>query len=348
MFKLNPFKKSFALDLSDNVMRVIQLSYSKKSNSIISFNELPIPSGLMFDGEIKEKNKLIKLIKKLIKQAEGKKISTSFVKCVLPERKTFIKLIKIPKTKKENLKEAIKWEATQHIPMRLEEIYLSYQIINTDPPDNKKSVLIAATPRIIADSYYELLVSTDLTPLSLEPESVAITRCVTPFSQKVKNPVLIIDFGGSHTDLVIYDKKAIQFSSSINFSSSTLTKKLSKKLKIDLNDAEKAKKLYGLEKTKGKGKIRKILEPALSPMIDKILETQDFYNNHFPDSDKFKHIILSGGGAELKHLDTFLADKTNIKVSRANPLAHINPPKKNSFAPQKAPSFTTVIGLALK
>jgi Tfp pilus assembly PilM family ATPase len=132
--KIIPFKNIFGLDISDSDIRLAMLKKRGKEIIIYSINELAIPEEVVFDGEIKDELKLTTLIGKLINTAAGKKVKTAYVNCVLPERKTFIKLIQLPETSSSDLNEAIKWEAAQHIPMSLEEMYLDWQIID----ENKK------------------------------------------------------------------------------------------------------------------------------------------------------------------------------------------------------------------
>ncbi len=349
MFELNPFKNSFGLDISENIVRLAKIVKTRKNNHLISLNEEKIKEGVIFEGEIKNEVKLKESIQKLINTVNGKKIRTRYVKSVIPERKTFIKMIQIPKTKKTDLSEAVKWEAAQHIPLSLDEIYLDWQIINVQSATQKINVLVAAAPKIIVNSYCSLFESLNLIPISLEIESLSTIRSILPKEKDVKDSLLVIDIGGVHTNLIIYDKNTIQFSSSISFSGNSITKIIAKKLKIKESDAEKLKLIYGLEKKKGKGKLKSIIEPELKDLVDKIKQTQNFYINHFSGAEKFKKIIISGGGSQMKHLPQFLSEKLNVSASVANPLSNIKINKKlEQILKNNAPSFTTAIGLALK
>lgn len=349
MFELNPFRNSFGLELSENVIRLARIVKKRKTNHLVSLNEEKIKEGVIFDGEIKDEGKLKESIKKLISEAKGRKIKTKYVKSVVPERKTFIKMIEIPLTHKTDLSEAIKWEVAQHIPLSLDEIYLDYQIINNHSLSQKINVLVAAAPKIIVDSYTALFESLNLVPVSLEIESISTVRSIIPGEKEEKGPLLIVDIGGNHSNLIIYDKNSVQFSSSIPFSGQAITKIIAEKLKTKESDAEKLKIIYGLEKKKGKGQLKKIIEPELKNLLDKIIEAQNFYLNHFPGAEKIKKIYLSGGGSQMKHLPQYLAEKLGISTAMADPLANIKIDKKLAqILKNNAPSFTTAIGLALK
>ncbi|MFA5070074.1 MAG: type IV pilus assembly protein PilM [Patescibacteria group bacterium] len=350
MLNIYPFKNVFGLDISDSDIRLALLKKRGKEIIIASLNELPLPDGLIFDGEIKDDIKLRNLLGRLIKNTSGKKINTPYVNCVLPERKTFIKLIALPQSNTSDLGEAIKWEAAQHIPMSLEEMYLDWQIIDDGKRQDKNlSVLIAAAPKNIVDSYTNLLEGVGLTPISFETESMAITRSILSGQNNNLLPLLIIDLGGDHTNLIIFDKNSLQFSSTLSFSGKGITQKIAEGLKMTFADAEKAKIICGLETKKGKGQISKIITPLFSELIDKIGETENYYLNLFPGRQKFKKIILSGSGALLKNLDIYCQKKLNLPVDIANPLVHLNVKQsKIKILAEQACPFTTTIGLALK
>ena len=350
MFNIQPFKNIFGLDISDSDIRLAQLKKRGKDIIIASLNELPIPAGVVFDGEIKDELKLKNHIIKLVKNTVGKKINTSYVNCVLPERKTFIKLIQLPQTNTSDLNEAIKWEAAQHIPMSLEEMYLDWQIIDEDKKEEKSlKVLIAAAPKNIVDSYTHLLEEIKLTPISFETESMAIARSILGEQTGSLSPFVIVDLGGDHTNLIIHDKNSLQFSSTLSFGGQAVTQKIAEVLKMSFADAEKAKIICGLEAKKGKGQVNKIITPLFAELAEKVRETENYYLNLFPGRLKFKKIILSGSGALLKNLDKYWQKKFNLPVEKANPLVHLNldQSKVKILADQACP-FTTAIGLGLK
>src|SRR5688572_7498174 len=57
---------------------------------------------------------------------------TGQVVAVLPENKVFSKVISMPMLKGKEFEEAIKWEAEQHIPNPLSEVYLKYTLLKED------------------------------------------------------------------------------------------------------------------------------------------------------------------------------------------------------------------------
>jgi len=352
---LNSRENAFGLDISELSLKLIKLKKKGPQIFLESYNEIDVPPGLIINGEIKKPEKLIFLINKLIKTCKGKKISHKEVISVLPEPKTFIKLIRLPFTEGENLPEIIQREIEHHIPLPLGEMYLDWQVIKnpfyTEEPD-KIYVLAGASPKNITDQYTNLLEKAGLIPLALEIEAVSILRSLikenlTPGMDDFAQ--IIIDFGATRTGLLIYDHGIIQFSLSLPISGTEITENIAQSLDLSFEQAEKIKIVCGLDKKKCRGSLRKILHSRIDQLVLNIKNAINFYKNHFPRTNKIKKVILCGGGANFINIDQILSQKLNLEVEIGNPWVNIT--KKNKEFPipkNKSLSFVTAIGLALR
>ena len=147
-------------------------------------------------------------------------------------------------------------------------------------------------------------------------------------------------------------------------SGNEITKSISKTLEIDYAQAEKAKIICGLDKSKAKGIVSEILSNMTTKLIKKINSSIDFYYDHFPHHGDIDNIILCGGGANINDLDKLIAKSTSIETVPVTPLTNIddipetfnkninrkNEPKdKDEIIKQNQSfSYTTAIGLALR
>ena len=68
-------KHIFGLDISDRALRLIKFKKNGKKIILSSYNDLAIAPGIIENGEIKNGDKLAKLLNQLVKQVKGKKIS---------------------------------------------------------------------------------------------------------------------------------------------------------------------------------------------------------------------------------------------------------------------------------
>jgi type IV pilus assembly protein PilM len=368
LFKIKP--ESFGLDISDLSIKIAKLKQKKAGFELESFGEEPISSSVIGAGEIENQDILIEALKKAVGSVQGKKIKTKYAVVSLPEEKAFFQIIQMPKVTPKDLESAVIYEAENYIPIAVQDAYLDFKVISqTENKLDHIDVLLVAMPKLTVDPYVYCLKSAGLEPISLEVESLAISRALIKnnFSD---SPVLIIDFGATRTGFIIFSGNSLSFTSSITVSSSNFTELISKNLSVDLQKAEKMKVKYGLEekikiKVKDKssqiarerGKIFDALVPALVDLIQQIKKHLYYYQTHSShqhlatNKQGVSKILLCGGGSNLKGLPQFLSSELKIPVELANPWINIlregkqEVPKINS---NESLRYTTALGLALR
>lgn len=247
---LNLKPEAFALDISDFSLKIIKLKKRGNDLVLVSFGEKTIKPGIIKEGEIKDEEALLKILREGLNNVKGERLKTRYVIASLPEEKAFSQVIQLPKMSEEDLKSAVVYEAENYIPLPIEEVYLDFQIVQPfrDHLDHF-DILLAALPKKIIDSYVLVFKKAGLLPKVLEIESSAIARAMVK-GEKSPRQVLLIDFGLSKTSFIIFSGNSLRFTSSIRISSTSLTDSISKSLGIDLIEAEKLKIKYGLEEKK--------------------------------------------------------------------------------------------------
>lgn len=167
--------------------------------------------------------------------------------------------------------------------------------------------------------------------------------------QKKTDTHIIIDLGATRTSLILWADNMIKFTASPQISGLHMTKVLEEKMKLTTKDAEKTKRICGLDPKKCKGKPAKVLDQSIDEIAAAVAEMVSFYESHFPETKSIDSIMLCGGGAHLINIEDILFNKTTIPVSIGNPYFHISDKKKGLVIPQaKQQSFTTAVGLALR
>jgi len=323
-------KSAFGIDISDFSIEVLHLSSKGK---IKAFGRKIIEEGIIRDGFVLNKNKLIEKIKEVIAQS---KIKESRVILSLPESKVFTHLFQLPKNLKEKeLKNALESEIRKTIPLEIEKIYWDYQIVFPNLKNGYQAVLFVGTLKEIVDDYTEILDQIGLEPVAFEVESIALGRALLK-ERKLEAGVMIVDIGARTANINIFDKNKVLIDSTTVFSAGNcFTKSISKDLKISLEEAEKLKKICGLDEKKEKGKIAKILEKELQPIIKKIKESIEFYGQ------EIEEILLVGGSSRIFKISKLFSLNLGLKVNIG-----ISP--YVSQLKRKSVLFNVVVGLALR
>ena len=123
MFKFLTLQpEAFGIDISDLSLKIIKLKKKGKKIDLDSFGLERIEPGIIKSGEIKDEQALTRTIKKAIGKVQGQKLDTRYVTASLPEEKSFLKIIQIPKMAEEDLNNAVLFEAENYIPLPLEKV----------------------------------------------------------------------------------------------------------------------------------------------------------------------------------------------------------------------------------
>ncbi len=353
LYKFYKNRPAFGLDLSDNSFKIVQLVKKRNKIFVDSFVKGDIPSGLVKGGEIKKEKELVNLFKKNLKEIKGKPFQNKRVVCSLPEEKVFIRIIQLPKMKREELSKAVKWEAEAHIPLGVDEVYLGWQIIKPifsyiDHLD----VLIAATPKYLVNGYLSFLKKSGFELVALEPESVAVVRSL--MKNDDLKPTIIVDLGATGTNFVIFSALAIRFTSHIPISGRLFNQAIMKELKIDEKKAIQMKIKIGLNKTsrvKEKNKVYKALSPLIDDLAKQINNYVKFYHDHSTHihgpNGAIGQVVLCGGDSLLLNLPIVLSEKLGLPVRIGDPLQSILS-KKAKMSKKESLIYATALGLALR
>ena len=342
------------MDISDLSIKYVKFGYRKNDLTLDFWGEFELPEGLIVHGEIKDEAGLTKLLSSWIAR-EGKKFRFTFFAVSLPEEKSFLSRIQLPKVKKEDVANAVRWEIEPNIPLSAEETVFDYEIISSPGGrEDHMDVVVTAFPRSIIDSYLKVLKEAGLKIAFLELESQAIARAVVGGLEDNQSRILV-DLGRNRTSIILFDGSSIIFTNTVAIGGLIFEESISRDLSINKEGASSVKKEYGLDPKAYEGKLFSALMPSVTELKTEIGRVVNFYESkglHMHEAGpKIKEIILTGGDANLDGLDTFLASSLRISVRKADPFASVRE-RLNMLVPpidrRRNRGFTTAVGLAMR
>jgi len=350
-FKITP--QPFALDLSDRSIKIIKLAHKRGELFLENFGEFNMDPGLMEDGAILDENKLRNAIERAVNNLKNGPLNTPYVACSLPEQKTYLRVIQLPKMNEKEIASAVQWEVEANVPVPLSELNFDWQVV---PPlasqTDHLDILVSAAPISMVDSYAKLLSVAGLKPFSFEPESVALARALIK-DEVALNPVLIIDLGRIRTSFLVYAGRSLRLSSSVILSGAGITDSIMRALKVDENEAVRLKEEVGIN-AKENEPLYEAIVPSLTDFKEQVQGYIEFYykslGHAHGSGSKVGKILLVGGGARIKGFDKYLAVSLGIPVDIANPWVNIlKPPLKETpeLSFQESTRYATALGLAL-
>lgn len=347
---------AFGLDISDRAAKFMKLARNKSGGfDIVQFGEVEIPEGIVSGGEIKKPEEL-EIILGNLRDTDGRRVRDRFVIASLPEEKSFVRVIQLPKVKLQEIDSVIKWELEGNIPLALPELYFDYEVLEplADHLDHH-DVLVTAFPKTLVDSYTSVLKRKGFVLAALELESQAISRASIEDPRR-KEAAIIVDIGATHTGFVIFGGGSMIFTVSITVGGKDFDEAIIKNFGVSAQEARDMKKNIGLDRRYKNGVLFEALVPILSVITDEIKKQLWFYRDHAEHrhgaEPEIRRIILSGGDANLIGIEKYLALALKKEVVLARPFtkllgtnrfAALPPLRKNDIL-----RYTTTIGLALR
>ncbi|MFN3301572.1 MAG: type IV pilus assembly protein PilM [Patescibacteria group bacterium] len=334
-------KRGFGLDISDYSIKVLELEKRHEKIEIRSFGRLEIPNKeLVENGVIKEKEILIKSVKEVIAKSQPEKIKSRYVLFSLPESKVFHHIMELPVNLTfEQIREALSYTIESIFPYSINDLFVDFKIIQKK--EKTQEIFLVASPKIIVNSFKEVLQKAGLIPIVFDLESISLARALIEKFEKGEG-VIILDIGARTSIISVFDQLGLRFTTNIKLAGNRFNKEVAKALGgIPLPEAEKIKIKEGFLSEKFGQVLKETIKP-LCQEIKKIIEyTEEKYGF------KIKKIILAGGSSLLPGAPETFQSQIGLPTERGNPLIKLA--KDNLLAKEKKNIlFANVIGLALR
>lgn len=332
----------FALDIGTNAVRVVQLSPTSGSWSLQHFGYAPLDEKTAASASPESRRRLGEIIMTAVGQSG---IKDKNVVIGLPSSRTFTTVIEIPSMPEAELRNTIKYQVDQYIPMAVNEAKVDWALLGTSLHDPKQlEVLIASTANTFAEERLELIESLGLNVIAAEPDPIAMVRSLLPSG--VQDARLIIDMGEQSTDLAITFADSPRLVRTIPTGVRSLIKTAVQNLNVQEDQARQFILKFGLAPDRLEGQVYRAIESTLDGFAAEIIKSIKFFQTRYPNT-QVGGVMLSGFLAVIPQFGDYISAKTGLQPSIANPWQRV----RVSQADQQqlvsvASEFATVIGLA--
>jgi type IV pilus assembly protein PilM len=331
------------IDFGTHSVKAVELRNAGNSPELINLGSQLTPKGVINSEEKQDQKKLADVLKKLY---DDSKIKNRNVVMALPEFSVFTRFLEFPGVKKEELREAVFFEAKQYIPMSVNDVHMSFVTIGFNEEKNAPRVLLVAAPKKVIAIYTDIANFADLDLIAIETESVAMGRAM--YKATNKKDLVMLDFGANSTDMSIMSEGYLVFSQSIAIGSDALTQAVVNKFNFEYSRAEEFKRNYGLTPNVLEGKIYSALSPIVESILMEVQRGIEFYKNKTTSASPTEY-LLNGDGALLPGLSEFVSKSLGVTAQIANPWVGISVDNKfKDIVAKGGPSYSVAIGLALK
>jgi type IV pilus assembly protein PilM len=301
------------LDIGSKFIKALELTKSKDTYVITGYAH----------AELQVQDSIPNVLSDLFSRAgfQSRRVVTS-----VSGKNVVVRYVSMPMTTDEDLRSSARYELGKYIPFDVGEVVHDCQILEELPvaegtTPEVRVVLVAARKTFI-DEHISILEHAGLYPEIIDLDVFALEnafsleQAISPSQTEEREmvPVALIDIGASKTSINITNGILSYFSREFYKAGDTLTEAISKKIAMDLREAERLKRNPGPEAT--------IIFKQISTVIEDITHdiniSLDFFENQY--NQEVKTIYLTGGGSLCEGVPQTLERILQRSVIMWNPI----------------------------
>lgn len=284
------------LSVESDVVRVVSFDRKHSHNNLKFAEEFKLDPETVVGGEILKPEKLAQVIKN-IRSEHG----IRNVRVALPEEKAYVYETVIPVPEGGEFSEAVEFSIDQNIPLPPSEVVFDFFIIDGPFMSNDVEsvrVMVTAYPKVIAETWVDILKQANITPIAFVQESQAIARSVV--AEGDKKTVLAVHFFKDKTVIAIVSGGFVRFTTTVSTNLENADKIL------DSHDGEKISE--SVELLAVRDEIKKVCSYWASKGDEKTRK----------DSGQIKSIIVTGHVAHMSDVTEYLAQRAGVPAQLGN------------------------------
>lgn len=355
------------LDIGTDFIRVAQIKPSGSGNSLSNYGLVAMPFGAVVEGEVVDPEAVSIAIKDLWRRTG---LRTKTVSVGVSNQKVVVRLIDLPYMERAELAGAIQYQAQDYIPIPIEEAIIDFQIIGnymTPADEHMMEVLLVAAQRDMIGNIVTAVEGAGMQLAQVDVTAFALVRALlgaTPswLSDESETPgeaVGVVHISSGLTNIAVVERGLPRFTRVSSLAASQFTQSIANVLNLTFDEAEELKAAAGLP-SPDSGPPTTAYDPQMIQAAQEALEREankfiaevrrsfDYYLTQAVQVRSIGRIYLTGTGAELRNLPTYLERGLQTQVVLGDPLAglQVGGSVEASVLPDRM-GCAAAIGLAL-
>lgn len=311
--RLRKRKVSVGIDIGSRVVKVVVLSNTGAKNQKPKLLNYAV-SAFSNNGDLPSDSYISSSIKNIFSEMH---IEERYVNAAVSGNSAVVRYVNLRKMSADDLRDAIKFEAQQHIPFDIKDVEIDFSIledkISSEP--NMMRVLLVAAKKDECKRLIKILQGAGLTPVAIDVDSIALVNSYVYGNGNGNSPVALVNIGAKKTNVDIVNAGKPAFTRNIEIGGDGITLAIARGMNIDVKEAERMKIC-------GEGIALEHIQIVLDSIIRQLRTSFDYYEGI--SGSEVSHVYISGGASMLSGLTEQLATSLNLPVEEWNPLNHID------------------------
>lgn len=341
-------KSSVGLDIGSHSVKVVELARSGKGLKLSKYAVVELTPGTVVDGEVVNRDHLVESIRDALAKAG---IKTRTVSSAVSGRSVIVRRIPMEKMTEAQARQAIHWEAEQHIPFRVDEVSIDFKILNEESAPGQMEVLLVAAKKEVIHLHRGLIQGAGIRTSAVDLEQFALLRAY----QNSYNPpedecVTILNVGSDNTNLVIVKGGVPSFNRDLALGGGRFVEAIQRSLGLDYTTAEavlRGNLPEGVSEIDVKNAVSSVLEELSTSVRRSFISFQAS-----GESSRIDKMLISGGCSLMAGLSETLSEHHGLPVEHFDVLGDMQVDGTLAVDENERKSIEAVIavavGLALK
>lgn len=324
-------KKFVSMEFGGQNIKLVSGWFKNDSFYVDDALTIPVPEDQYSDGKMLDSLNISESIRQAIK---GHQIKPQDAIVTINSTAVITREIVLPGAKAEEMANMVQYEIQQFLPIELSQYVVEYKVLENFTEDGitKNRVAVAAMPKTMAESYFNLIKPLKLNPVAMDTGANALAKLFegnTRINQTQNiddKTIALIDLGHKSTNVNIISNGVLKFNRLIGSGGHNINTSIAQTGNFSLIEAEKRKiqisLLSGADAPEGQNVITETVKEAIDEWVQQIQRIFQFYQSR-GSGNKVDEIYLYGGGANFKGLPEYMHGALNLPVYEIREMSNI-------------------------
>ncbi|MDQ6957292.1 MAG: type IV pilus assembly protein PilM [Mariprofundaceae bacterium] len=343
-----------AIDISSTGVKLVELAHTRSGYELKAMAVVPLPRDAIVENTVIDS---MAVSQALLDALEEAKPTTRKAAISVSGNAVIIKAVSMATVTEFELETQIEFEADQHVPYDIDDVYLDFQILGEDEHDSAQmEVVLVACKREVVDDYQLVLSEAGLEAKCVDCAVFALENAaemlglinndaaLESFDEEDSQAVGLVNIGANLMNINILRNGQMAFVRDQFYGGQNLTEEIQKEHGLGYQAAEEMKKDSFHDVSP------EAIERFYVGLTSELVRSLDFYAANHAEYPVQK-LYLTGGAALIPEIGIELEQRLGIETEVVNPFDKIKINNKKfdqEYLDRVGPKMMVPIGLALR
>lgn len=325
-------RQIIGLDIGQTAVRGAQVRYQRGQATVVQYHEVPLPRGVISQGDVHDVSTLTAALKQLHDEGE---FTARQARLAIGNRHVYVREHTVQRVPLDMLKDSLRYQIDDLLPIDPDKAMLDFfptsQSVTAGQPTYTGLLVAAETEPLeqVADAIRKAkmqLVGVDLTALALvrafDPRRAEANSTTSGSGSAIERVVtdLIIDFGAGTTQIVAARGARPLAVRMLPTGGDDITEVIAGAEDMPFEEAEQFKHTRGYLGTAASTPTEMSLVAVTDRLLTSIGDTISFFRNTTAGLENVDRVTITGGGSRMPGLQQQLVNMLGLPVYLGEPL----------------------------